>query len=328
MPRSLSAIAALAFALLLPGSARAQEYLDPAFDPRVAQPAHAGKHPVVRIDQAHFNVDTIGGRFQPLADLLGHDGCKVVAGHMKFTAASLDSADVLVVSNARGAGDMRASWVAFPAFTAQECDAVREWVRGGGALLLIADQAPLGPANDILAKRFDVQMGKHLTVDPRHNDAGNPGWIRYTREDGTLADHAITRGRKQDERVNQVVAFTGQSLKGPPGSAALLVLQKPAVDLPLTPGGERTTSPEIQSDGQVVNRDRVAADGRAQGVAFTFGKGRVVVLGESSMFSANLLPDPRDTSGATKIQVGMNRPDLDNRQLALNVVRWLTGVLK
>ena len=32
------------------------------------------------------------------------------------------------------------------------CDAVRDWVKAGGALLLIADHAPMGAANQSLAK--------------------------------------------------------------------------------------------------------------------------------------------------------------------------------
>ena len=64
----------------------------------------------------------------------------------------------------------------------------------------------------------------------------------------------------------------------------------------------------------------ISAAGRAQGLAFAFGKGRVIVMGEAGMLSAQL-------AGPNRIKMGMNYPGLDNRQLALNIVRWLTRLL-
>ena len=61
--------------------------------------------------------------------------------------------------------------------------------------------------------------------------------------------------------------------------------------------------------------------GRAQGIAFKFGKGRVVVLAEAAMMSAQL-------AGHNKVKFGMNRSGIDNRQLALNIMHWLSRVLK
>jgi hypothetical protein len=53
----------------------------------------------------------------------------------------------------------------------------------------------------------------------------------------------------------------------------------------------------------------------------SFGKGRVVVLGEAAMLSAQL-------TGPGGMKFGMNHPGIDNRQLALNIVHWLSGLLK
>ena len=65
----------------------------------------------------------------------------------------------------------------------------------------------------------------------------------------------------------------------------------------------------------------IPAPGRAQGLAFQVGKGRVVVLGEAAMLSAQL-------AGRARAPMGMNVPGSDDRQLALNVVRWLGGALE
>ncbi|HMH43248.1 MAG TPA: hypothetical protein VK557_07190, partial [Pyrinomonadaceae bacterium] len=95
-----------------------------------------------------------------------------------------------------------------------------------------------------------------------------------------------------------------QSLKGPPDSVAFMKLADSAVDA--MPG---------------VNTNPVSAAGRAQGIAMSFGKGRVVVLGEAAMLSAQL-------AAANKMPFGMNRPGIDNRQIALNIMHWLSGLLK
>ena len=59
--------------------------------------------------------------------------------------------------------------------------------------------------------------------------------------------------------------------------------------------------------------------GGAQAVAFEYGRGRVVVLGEAAMISAQI-----DDRGD---KFGMNQPGIDNRQFALNVLHWLTRAL-
>ena len=52
-----------------------------------------------------------------------------------------------------------------------------------------------------------------------------------------------------------------------------------------------------------------------------FGKGRVIFLGEAGMLSAQVV-------GPQRTPFGMNVPGIDNRQLALNIMHWLSGLLK
>ncbi len=49
-------------------------------------------------------------------------------------------------------------------------------------------------------------------------------------------------------------------------------------------------------------------------MALSYGAGRVVVMGEAAELSAQL---------AGLEPMGMNVPGIDNRQMALNIVRWL-----
>jgi len=58
--------------------------------------------------------------------------------------------------------------------------------------------------------------------------------------------------------------------------------------------------------------------GQAQGLAFERGAGRVVVLGEAAMLTAEV---------ARHARFGMSSPGCENRQFALKVVHWLTHEL-
>lgn len=287
--------------------AQGLQVADPGFDAKVAKPAYPKKHPRVLFDEAHNNFHTATGRYKPFADLITNDGYEITPNKQKFSAETLKGYDVLVISNALGHARMGAAEASNPAFTDQESDAVRDWIKRGGALLLIADHAPMGAANQILGDRFGVNMSKMYTADEQNFDreSENPGFIIYTRESGRLADHAITRGRNNSERVNKIIAFTGQSLKGPTDSEAFLRLADSAQD--------RMPGP---------NNQPISAAGRAQGIAMKFGKGRVIVMGEAAMLSAQLI------TGSKPIKFGMNRVDTDNRQLALNIMHWLSRLLK
>jgi hypothetical protein len=292
----------------MPPLQRAQggQMADPGFDAKVANPAYKKDGPRVLFDEAHNNFHTASGRYKPFADLITNDGYQVTPNKQKFSRDTLKGFQILVISNALGNPRMAAPEASNPAFTDEECDAVRDWVKAGGALLLIADHAPMGSANQILGQRFGIEMSKMFTVDEQNYDkeSENPGFIVYTRESGRLADHALTRGRSDSERVNKIIAFTGQSLRGPAGSVAFMQLADTAQD--------RMPGPDSKP---------VSAAGRAQGIALTLDKGRAIFLGEAAMLSAQI-------TGPNQMKFGMNRPGIDNRQLALNIVHWLSGLLK
>jgi hypothetical protein len=211
-----------------PGTAYGQQIADPKFDATVAKPAYTDKHPEVLFDEAHCNFHTASGRYKPFVDLIKNDGYRVTVNFEKFEKKTLEGFDILVIANAATAKG-RAS--TDPAFTKDECDAVYDWVRAGGALLLIADHAPFGTTAEILANRFGVEMTKGYTSDQaNYEKSGNPGWLVFTQENKLLGDHAITNGRADTEKVKRVVSFAGQSLKGPEGSVAFLKLADSAID--------------------------------------------------------------------------------------------------
>jgi len=294
-----------ALVIMLTATAPAQQIADPHFNARVENPSYTKNFPRVLVDEAHYNFHTTTGRFKPFADLIFNDGYHVVANRKPLTKESLQTFKILVIANALGAEDIDDDGADGPAFTTEECDAIRDWIRGGGSLLLIADQAPFATAAEILAKRLGVDMGKGYTIDAANSDAvtNNPSFIVYSRENHLLAEHPITNGRNDAERVNRIIVFTGQSLKGPEGSDSFLKLADTAVDNVPSPGKP------------------VSASGRTQGLSFRLGKGRLVVLGDAAMLSAQV-------TGSDNTPFGMNLPDIDNRQLTLNIMHWLSGLLK
>lgn len=299
--RLLAAIFALA---LLISPVFAQQVADVEFNTSVENPAYKREGPRVMFDEAHHNFHTTDGRYKPFVDLLSNDGYRVVRNRQSFSKTTLSSFKILVIANALGAEEDDDDGADKSAFNDDEIEAVHDWVKNGGALLLIADHAPFGGAASALANRFGVDMSKGYTFDPANCVTGSPTQLIFSRENKLLGTHPIIEGRNENERIKLLRSFTGQSLKGPEGSTGVLNLASTATD--------RST---------FASETSVSAAGRAQAVALKFGKGRVLVQGEAAMLSAQI-------SGADNHPMGMNVPGNDNKQYAINVMHWLSGILK
>lgn len=287
---------------------------DSSFDTSVTRPAYPANGPKVLFDEAHNNVHKSTDRYEPLAKLLANDGYQITAGKEKFLGEILKEYRALIIVGALSEDEHTDR----PAFSPEECNAVENWVRDGGSLLLIVDHYPFGSTAQSLADRFGVQMSKGYTEDSALYDkeSGDVSQIIFSRTDGSLAEHPISEGRDSTERVNRVMTFTGTSLLAGSG-AAFLKLSERAIDF--------APSAKIEKSGGdtktiVTYGNPASASGRAQGVALQFRKGRVVILAEAAMLSAQITKDGKP--------VGMNYPGNDNKQLALNIMHWLSGVLE
>lgn len=286
---------------------------DPNFNARVNGPTFTKERPVIIFDEGHQNFHTSTGRYKPFADLLANDGYRIMPSREKFRGGMLVGGQILVIASAQGANDRGDHF----AFTDDECNAVRDWVNTGGSLLLITDIYPTGSAAENLAQRFGVEMSKGFTEDPVNHVSNKPGMLLFAREKGLIGQHPITDGRGPQERINKVITYTGQSLKGPEGSAPILKLSDTAVDR--VPELVKRENPDGPPQQTLQYSDPVPAVGRSQGVAFKYGKGRVVVMGEAGVLSAQL-----PAEGPS----GMNDTRADNRQLTLNIMHWLSGVIE
>ena len=295
---------ACALILLICAIAVGQQMADPEFNTSVETPAYKREGPRVMFDEAHHNFHTTEGRYKPFVDLMLNDGYRVIRNRQSFSKQRLETYKILVIANALGAEEDDDAGADESAFNDDEITAIHDWVKDGGALLLIADHAPFGGAAAALANKFGVDMSKGYTFDPANSVDNSPTQLVFSRENKLLGTHPITEGRNENERIKIVRSFTGQSLKGPEGSTAILGLANTAFDRP-TYAAETSTP----------------ATGRAQAVAFKFGKGRVLIQGEAAMLSAQI-------AGPDNHPMGMNVPGNDNRQYALNLMHWLSGILK
>jgi len=290
-------VLAVAALLLIPFGQR----VDPDYRPAVAEPRWAATHPIVCIDEAHWNAHTADGRYRPLADLLRADGYEVRRHRGRFAAESLAGCRILVVANAAGGDRFKIGPINLPikrggergdpAFTASEVTLLRSWVERGGALLLVADHAPFGEAARSLGAAFGIGMGGGFVEVPSGSPARSGSELQFTGVNGLLRPHPITAG------LSRVVTFTGQSLTG--AGDPLLLLPPDAIEY-VPPG------PALRP---------VPAGGHRQGAALAFGAGRVAVLGEAGMLTAQI-----DDGGAT---MGMNVPGNDNEAFARNLFHWL-----
>jgi hypothetical protein len=242
-------------------------------------------------------------RYKPFALLLEKDGYVVKGYKGEFTRKGLNAGKVLVIANALNRFNLDRMFLPTPsAFTKDEIGVVRDWVSDGGSLFLIADHMPWPGANADLASVFGFTFYNGFNFD-----VINPSFFR--RSDKTIRDNVITRGRNGDERVREIPNTEGQAFQIPSDATAILVFNN--------------SSFLLMPDTAWVfheNTRMIRIEGWSQGAFKTYGKGRVVVFGEASMFTAQL-----GQPGGRKM--GMNRCDTgDCHILLLNIMHWLDGI--
>jgi len=297
--------------IFVASEALAQQIPDTSFLPEIENPAYPpGKGPVVMVDEAHFNFHTTEGRYKPFAELLRRDGYIVKSLRSTFNSESLNTCQILVIANALSERN-QSNWSlpTFSAFSDEEITIVHNWVKEGGSLLLIADHIPFSGTAADLASVFGICFNNSYTWETQHQEIIHKPII-FRRSDGSLANHPITNGRMDNERVDSVATFTGQAFQSDVDVQPLLMFRSSAISLMPIAAWEFTP-----------NTPRIPVEGWFQGVVMHFGKGRAAFFGEAAMFSAQL-------RGSKREPMGMNAPvAAQNPQFLLNVLHWLSGPL-
>ena len=198
------------------------------------------------------------------------------------------------------------------AFSVEEIDTLQAWVERGGGLFLVFDIFPFPGAIEALAGRFGVEVSNGFAVDERLLPAlsretrpplGQAGQLVFRRVDQTLAEHPVTNGRSSAERVDAVASIVGSAFRLPLGGQSLLTFGPSSVSL----------LPEVAWEFSEA-RPRQPIDGWSQGGLLRVGEGRLAIFGESGILAHGPRFDER-------------HPEVQNSQLVLNVVHWLSGLL-
>lgn len=280
----------------VPALLSGQQVADTSWNFAEAQPRFAaGAGAMVWIDAAHHNFHTLSGQYGAFGRILRADGFQVSSNDQPFSAASLKSCNILVISNALDSSNIGNWNLPTPsAFSSGEMVAVENWVKQGGRLLLIADHMPFAGAAHDLAARFGFEFENCFAFDMRNRNTE-----RFLKSNKTLADNEITRG------VDTVVTFTGSAFKAPKGAKPILTLKNYMLSMPQTAWNFEEDTPVTPADGYL------------QGAYMLYGKGRIVVTGEAAMFTAQLV-------GPRRNPIGLNAPEArQNNELLLNIMHWL-----
>jgi hypothetical protein len=295
----------LFIALYLLGTfAKAQQVADSSFDYDIKKAAYPlGKGPVITLDEAHYNFHTLGGRYYAFGKLLQKDGYVLRSGTEKFTAAYLGNTKILVIANANsGTGPWRLP--AASAFSKEEIGAVQQWVADGGSLFIIADHMPFAGTTAKLAAAFGFNFIDGFAM--RKDNAPE----LFSRAKNNLSDNRITNGSNKSEKIDSIAVFTGQAFIAPKNATIISSL-----------GEEYEVLQPVVAWQFTDTTARISGIGLANGAFMQYGKGRLMVMGEAAMFSAQL-------AGPQRRRTGMSDPSAkQNPQFLLNIIHWLDGKL-
>jgi len=290
---SLVLIGSYLYAQQVPDTSFTYENKYPAFPP--------GKGPIVLVDEAHHNFHKIGERYRPFAKLLRNDGYVLNPGISEITEKLLGTCKIFVTSVPTSKNKQSA-------YSKEEIQILKNWVKEGGSLLLITDHMPDPPAIVELAAAFGIEVINGYVLNEAPNE--DPGPIYFKRIDGTLADYPITNGRNKAEKINTITSFTGCALKAGEDF------------IPLMTFGPYKTSWMTKEEGKFPpGTPKIDVEGWYQGGVMEYGKGRLAFFGEAGMFTAQVIR----TQG---IKFGMNVSIAkENPQFLLNIFHWLSRIL-
>jgi hypothetical protein len=290
------------FVALASSAAFAQQTGDMEADLTVSRPLFArGQGPIVAIDAAHNNFHTAEERYAPFAEVLRNDGFRIRSLTAKISPSELAPLQVLVISNALADENVVEWRLPTPsAFTQVEIEAIREWVRLGGALFLIADHMPFPGAMASLASAFGFEFDNSVAT------AETPRLELFSRANGALLDNEIVRGDVAGAPVTEVRTFVGSSFRAPPAAIPIMRLGS----------GWTILFPEVWGEISPATPRRPSTEADLRAAALEFGNGRVVVVSEAAAFSAQSTP-----SGPMGFRA---EHASQNKQFLLNVVHWLS----
>lgn len=247
------------------------------------------------------------GSMDPFASLAETDGFRVVRRQLDLATALADTSGILVIAN-----PFLAEFQNFPAmtppsaFSDEQIEAIQNWVKNGGSLLILADHAPFGGGSSKLAAKFGFEfLNGHAAETARANAGYVRVYIEFSPGNGLDENHPITNGQTGRKQVKRYFAFGGQSFIPPPDARQILTIPD---------GWSAIFTYRLNAELQTALR--IDASGLAQGAIMEFGKGRVAVFGETGGFTGQVIDGTRN--------FGFNTKDgEENPEFILSTLRWL-----
>lgn len=269
---------------------------DKKYSYTIANPVYPAKNgPAIYIDEAHHNAHTLNTGYKPFADVLQNDGYNLFAFNESFTKAALENVDILVIINALNIKNIKnPSLPTYSAFSPEEIVVIKNWVENGGSLFLVADHMPYPGAASELAYQFGFILTNSFAMRSKYNAK-----LTFTKKDKTLVCYEpITNG------IDSIVSYFGSAFQAPKEAHNLLLLPKDFT-IYLT-----------EKPWRFPKRIRVIpAENYSQAAVAEYGKGKLAIVGEGAMFTAQYM---------TFNKSGINSPKAPyNVKFLLNIIHWL-----
>jgi hypothetical protein len=298
----------LAVSLLFAFASYGQMLNDSSFDAHVAHPKYkSGQGPFILFDAGHFNFIVHMGLAKPLIDVATSDGYRVSVDSLKFTKSYLSKYKMLVIFPAMpftfGSKKQVTDEITF---TPDELTALHDWVSEGGSLLMFDEHAPIDKSVTPLFNKFGIQLSigivsDSLNYETKYSIPGKESLLTFARSNGLLnPNHPITQGEKAGEQINNIMSYGGGGLTGA-GYTNLFKLSPSAI-IKKYSGSE------------------ASGTANSQALAGNYGKGKVAAFGDCNGFTAMYV-----MFKSTKFSAGMQVPEYDWKQFALNTLHWLSN---
>ncbi len=280
---------------------------DSPFNASVSNPKYKQqKGPHILIDAGHHNFIVEMGLIKPFVDLSTNDGYRPKIDSGVFTPAYLANYQMVLITPAMpfkfGSKKEVTTEITF---TPNELAALKDWVNKGGSLIMLSEHAPIDKSMTPLFNTFGIQLSIGAVVDSVNYDTriqfpNAETLLLFNSNNGLLHNnHPIIKGNNKSEWVQNIETYTGCALTGE-GYTNIFKLSPSAKF--------RKWSGSQPSGG-----------GNSQCLAGSFGKGKLVALGDCNGFTAMYV-----NSGGKKFSAGMQVEQYDWRQFVLNTLHWLS----
>lgn len=266
-----------------------------------------GKGPIVYFDEGHLTNNSIKYNYKPLAKLLESDGYQVKPYYPSLSERALNTGKTMVISNAYGQSVNGYKVDSAYAFIQEEVKELKTWVENGGRLLLIMDHTPYPGRVENIAKAFGFTFWDCHAIDTSSNE---PGQL-VNKELRTLAKHAITEGRNDNEEIDQIATFQGACMEIPKQAKSIITLDDNYIAV-FSHGAFNFQASDI----------RKSAAGTSQAAVMDYGQGKVAVFCEADLFTALKSKESGDKLGMSYKYAN------ENPQFVLNVFHWLDGFIE